>query len=125
MATKVLRNNSLLPLRLAAVTRTTRTYLVPAVYPQVLALPISHRPLFPFYKAVVIRNLLVAAIREMIKHILVLSCSRRTPIAILSRTLTRSILFVPLRRLPVSFLQLDEKEDGLTTVLYPRPRMKY
>lgn len=39
---------------------------VPEVYPQVLALPITRRPLFPgFYKAVVIRNpAVIAAIRE-------------------------------------------------------------
>ncbi|KAG6825220.1 hypothetical protein H0H93_000963, partial [Arthromyces matolae] len=43
---------------------------VPEVYPQVLALPIARRPLFPgFYKAVVIRNPhVVAAIKEMMKR---------------------------------------------------------
>ncbi|KAB5593977.1 Lon-related ATP-dependent protease [Ceratobasidium theobromae] len=43
---------------------------VPEVYPQVLALPITRRPLFPgFYKAVVIRNpSVVAAIKEMMKR---------------------------------------------------------
>jgi ATP-dependent Lon protease len=43
---------------------------VPDVYPQVLALPIARRPLFPgFYKAVVIRNPhVVAAIKEMMKR---------------------------------------------------------
>ncbi|TFK31166.1 ATP-dependent protease La domain-containing protein, partial [Crucibulum laeve] len=43
---------------------------VPEVYPQVLALPIARRPLFPgFYKAVVIRNpAVVAAIKEMMKR---------------------------------------------------------
>lgn len=43
---------------------------VPEVYPQVLALPITRRPLFPgFYKAVVIRNpAVVAAIKEMMKR---------------------------------------------------------
>src|SRR5260221_1293263 len=42
---------------------------VPENYPQVLALPIARRPLFPgFYKAVVIRNpQVVAAVKEMIK----------------------------------------------------------
>lgn len=41
---------------------------VPEVYPQVLALPITRRPLFPgFYKAVVIRNpAVIAAIKESI-----------------------------------------------------------
>lgn len=43
---------------------------VPEIYPQVLALPIARRPLFPgFYKAVVIRNpAVVAAIKEMMKR---------------------------------------------------------
>lgn len=43
---------------------------VPEVYPQVLALPIARRPLFPgFYKAVVVRNpAVVAAIKEMMKR---------------------------------------------------------
>ncbi|KAF8972361.1 ATP-dependent protease La domain-containing protein [Flammula alnicola] len=43
---------------------------VPEIYPQVLALPIARRPLFPgFYNAVVIRNpAVVAAIKEMMKR---------------------------------------------------------
>ncbi|CAE7068554.1 unnamed protein product, partial [Rhizoctonia solani] len=43
---------------------------VPEVYPQVLALPITRRPLFPgFYKAVVVRDpAVVAAIKEMMKR---------------------------------------------------------
>ncbi|CAE6488223.1 unnamed protein product [Rhizoctonia solani] len=43
---------------------------VPEVYPQVLALPITRRPLFPgFYKAVVVRNpAVVSAIKEMMKR---------------------------------------------------------
>ncbi|KAJ8508583.1 hypothetical protein ONZ45_g9147 [Pleurotus djamor] len=43
---------------------------IPEIYPQVLALPIARRPLFPgFYKAVVIRNpAVVAAIKEMMKR---------------------------------------------------------
>ena len=43
---------------------------VPEIYPQVLALPIARRPLFPgFYKAVVVRNPgVVAAIKEMMKR---------------------------------------------------------
>jgi ATP-dependent Lon protease len=43
---------------------------VPEIYPQVLALPIARRPLFPgFYKAVVVRDpAVVAAIKEMMKR---------------------------------------------------------
>ncbi|KAF9972962.1 ATP-dependent Lon protease pim1 [Actinomortierella ambigua] len=43
---------------------------IPEVYPQVLALPIGRRPLFPgFYKAVVIKNPVVAnAIKELMKR---------------------------------------------------------
>jgi ATP-dependent Lon protease len=43
---------------------------VPEVYPQVLALPITRRPLFPgFYKAVVVRNpAVIAAIEDAMKR---------------------------------------------------------
>ncbi|KAF7794755.1 hypothetical protein EIP86_005893 [Pleurotus ostreatoroseus] len=43
---------------------------VPELYPEVLALPIARRPLFPgFYKAVVVRNpAVVAAIKEMMRR---------------------------------------------------------
>ncbi|KZT53270.1 ATP-dependent protease La [Calocera cornea HHB12733] len=43
---------------------------VPEIYPVLLALPITRRPLFPgFYKAVVVRNpAVVAAIKEMLKR---------------------------------------------------------
>lgn len=43
---------------------------VPEIYPEVLALPIARRPLFPgFYKAVVVRNpAVVAAIKEMMRR---------------------------------------------------------
>jgi Lon-like ATP-dependent protease len=50
---------------------------VPEVYPQVLALPIPRRPLFPgFYKAVVICN--PAVLANMVNHIFMLSCSRKS-----------------------------------------------
>ena len=44
---------------------------IPEVYPQVLALPIARRPLFPgFYKAVVIKDPHVtAAVKELMKEI--------------------------------------------------------
>lgn len=43
---------------------------IPEVYPQVMAIPIARRPLFPgFYKAITIRNPnVVAAIQEMMKR---------------------------------------------------------
>lgn len=43
---------------------------IPDVYPQVLALPITHRPLFPtFYKAVTITSPpVIKAIRELLAH---------------------------------------------------------
>ncbi|WVN85147.1 ATP-dependent protease La [Cryptococcus depauperatus CBS 7841] len=44
--------------------------IIPTVYPQVLAIPITHRPLFPgFYKAVTVRSPpVIKAIRELQAH---------------------------------------------------------
>jgi Lon-like ATP-dependent protease len=105
---------------------------VPEVYPQVLALPISRRPLFPgFYKAVVIRNpAVVAAIREMMK--------RGQPYlgAFLLKEDADSDVITDINSVyPVGvFAQItsvfsatgkdDDKEDGLTAVLYPHRRIK-
>ncbi|KDQ53174.1 hypothetical protein JAAARDRAFT_137563 [Jaapia argillacea MUCL 33604] len=106
---------------------------VPEVYPQVLALPIARRPLFPgFYKAVVVRNpAVVAAIKEMM--------SRGQPYLgafLLKDENTDSDIITDINSVhPVGvFAQItsvfaatsgsEEKEEGLTAVLYPHRRIK-
>ncbi|KAI9509820.1 ATP-dependent protease La, partial [Russula earlei] len=109
---------------------------VPENYPQVLALPIARRPLFPgFYKAVVIRNpQVVAAIKEMMK--------RGQPYLgafLLKDERADSDVITDINSVhPVGvFAQItsvfaatggpgkeDEKEEGLTAVLYPHRRIK-
>ena len=56
--------------RKPAVERALQKATVPDVYPQVMAIPIAKRPLFPgFYKAVTVRDPhVVAAIQDMIKR---------------------------------------------------------
>jgi ATP-dependent Lon protease len=107
---------------------------VPEVYPQVLALPIARRPLFPgFYKAVVVRNpAVVAAIKEMMK--------RGQPYLgafLLKDENTDSDIITDINSVhPVGvFAQItsvfsantgsgEDKEEGLTAVLYPHRRIK-
>ncbi|KII85281.1 hypothetical protein PLICRDRAFT_116643 [Plicaturopsis crispa FD-325 SS-3] len=105
---------------------------VPEVYPQVLALPIARRPLFPgFYKAVVVRNpAVVAAITEMMK--------RGQPYLgafLLKDENSDSDVITDINSVhPVGvFAQItsvfgatgtDDKEEGLTAVLYPHRRIK-
>lgn len=109
---------------------------VPEIYPQVLALPIARRPLFPgFYKAVVIRNpAVVAAIKEMMR--------RGQPYLgafLLKDEHTDSDVITDINSVhPVGvFAQItsvfsanggaakdDDKEEGLTAVLYPHRRIR-
>ncbi|ETW83354.1 mitochondrial ATP-dependent protease [Heterobasidion irregulare TC 32-1] len=109
---------------------------VPEFYPQVLALPIARRPLFPgFYKAVVVRNpQVVAAIKEMMK--------RGQPYLgafLLKDEQADSDVITDINSVhPVGvFAQItsvftantgpskdDDKEEGLTAVLYPHRRIK-
>ncbi|KAJ6577065.1 ATP-dependent protease La [Mycena vulgaris] len=111
---------------------------VPEVYPQVLALPIARRPLFPgFYKAVVVRNPeVVAAIKDMMK--------RGQPYLgafLLKDENTDSDVITDINSVhPVGvFAQITsvftatatgrgedgkEEEEGLTAVLYPHRRIK-
>ncbi|KAH7884238.1 Lon protease C-terminal proteolytic domain-containing protein [Phlebopus sp. FC_14] len=107
---------------------------VPEVYPQVLALPIARRPLFPgFYKAVVVRNpAVVAAIKEMMK--------RGQPYLgafLLKDENTDSDVITDINSVhPVGvFAQVtsvfaansgsgEDKEEGLTAVLYPHRRIR-
>jgi ATP-dependent Lon protease len=107
---------------------------VPEIYPQVLALPIARRPLFPgFYKAVVIRNPgVVAAIKEMMK--------RGQPYLgafLLKDENTDSDVITDISSVHEVgvFAQItsvfaavgrgdDDREEGLTAVLYPHRRIK-
>ena len=107
---------------------------VPEIYPQVLALPIARRPLFPgFYKAVVVRNpAVVAAIKEMMK--------RGQPYLgafLLKDENADSDVITDINSVhPVGvFAQItsvfsantgsgEEKEEGLTAVLYPHRRIR-
>ncbi|KAF5359413.1 hypothetical protein D9756_003583 [Leucocoprinus leucothites] len=107
---------------------------VPENYPQVLALPIARRPLFPgFYKAVVVRNpAVVSAIKDMMK--------RGQPYLgafLLKDEHTDSDVITDINSVhPVGvFAQItsvfaaagrdgEEKEEGLTAVLYPHRRIK-
>jgi Lon-like ATP-dependent protease len=107
---------------------------VPEIYPQVLALPIARRPLFPgFYKAVVVRNpSVVATIKEMMK--------RGQPYLgafLLKDENTDSDVITDINSVHEVgvFAQItsvfaavgrgeDDKEEGLTAVLYPHRRIK-
>ncbi|KAI9066244.1 ATP-dependent protease La [Trametes sanguinea] len=107
---------------------------VPENYPQVLALPIARRPLFPgFYKAVVIRNPeVVSAIKEMMR--------RGQPYLgafLLKDENSDSDIITDINSVhPVGvFAQItsvftaasgkeEEKEEGLTAVLYPHRRIR-
>jgi len=107
---------------------------VPEIYPQVIALPIARRPLFPgFYKAVVVRNpAVVAAIKEMMK--------RGQPYLgafLLKDENTDSDVITDINSVHQVgvFAQItsvftaagrgeDDKEEGLTAVLYPHRRIK-
>ena len=107
---------------------------VPENYPQMLALPIARRPLFPgFYKAVVVRNpAVVAAIKDMMK--------RGQPYLgafLLKDENTDSDVITDIKSVHQVgvFAQItsvfaaagrgdDDKEEGLTAVLYPHRRIK-
>ncbi|KDR72582.1 hypothetical protein GALMADRAFT_252724 [Galerina marginata CBS 339.88] len=109
---------------------------VPEIYPQVLALPIARRPLFPgFYKAVVVRDpAVVAAIKEMMK--------RGQPYLgafLLKDDSADSDVITDINSVhPVGvFAQItsvfaaassgrgeEDKEEGLTAVLYPHRRIR-
>lgn len=105
---------------------------VPEFYPQVLALPIARRPLFPgFYKAVVVRNpAVVAAIKDMMKRgqpylgafllkdenadsDVITDISSVHPVGVFAQITS---VFAATGK--------DDKEEGLTAVLYPHRRIR-
>lgn len=107
---------------------------VPEIYPQVLALPIARRPLFPgFYKAVVIRNpAVVAAIKEMMKRGqpylgAFLLKDENTDSDVISdvNSVHQVGVFAQITSVfAAAGRGEDDKEEGLTAVLYPHRRIK-
>ncbi|PFH46198.1 hypothetical protein AMATHDRAFT_43739 [Amanita thiersii Skay4041] len=119
---------------------------VPESYPQVLALPIARRPLFPgFYKAVVIRNpSVVSAIKEMMKRgqpyigafllkdentdsdvITDLSQVHQVGVFAQITSVFAAASSSPRDQEGAAVHPLGEgKEEGLTAVLYPHRRIK-
>ena len=109
---------------------------VPAVYPQVLALPITRRPLFPgFYKAVVIKNQQVcAAIKEAMKRgqpyvgafLLKDEEEDSDVITSLDRVHRVGVFAQVTSIFPAQTGTKDGKdeEEGITAVLYPHRRIR-
>ncbi|EIN09920.1 ATP-dependent protease La [Punctularia strigosozonata HHB-11173 SS5] len=107
---------------------------VPDVYPQVLALPIARRPLFPgFYKAVVVRNpAVVAAIKEMMKRgqpylgAFLLKDENADADVITDVNAVHPVgVFAQITSVfAANTGSGEDKEEGLTAVLYPHRRIK-
>lgn len=107
---------------------------VPSIYPQVLALPITRRPLFPgFYKAVVIKNPHVcAAIKEAMKRgqpyvgAFLLKDEEEDSDVIPSLDRVHRVgVFAQITSIfPAhSGSKVDDSDDGITAVLYPHRRI--
>lgn len=105
---------------------------VPESYPQVLALPIARRPLFPgFYKAVVVRNpIVVAAIKEMMKRgqpylgaFLLKDENTDSDVITDINSVHQVGVFAQITSV-FTAAGKDDKEEGLTAVLYPHRRIK-
>ena len=107
---------------------------VPTVYPQVLALPITRRPLFPgFYKAVVIRNPHVcAAIKDAMKRgqpyvgaFLLKDEEEDSDVIVSMDRVHRVGVFAQITSIfPAhSGSKTDDSEEGITAVLYPHRRI--
>lgn len=107
---------------------------VPEVYPQVLALPIARRPLFPgFYKAVVIRNpQVVATIKDMMKRgqpylgafLLKDENADSDIITDINSVHSVGVLAQITSVFAANASGKEGEEDGLTAVLYPHRRIK-
>lgn len=105
---------------------------IPESYPQVLALPIARRPLFPgFYKAVVIRNPnVVAAIKDMMKRgqpylgaFLLKDENTDSDVITDINSVHQVGVFAQITSV-FTAAGKDEKDEGLTAVLYPHRRIK-
>ncbi|KAI0775127.1 ATP-dependent protease La [Trametes elegans] len=107
---------------------------VPETYPQVLALPIARRPLFPgFYKAVVIRNpQVVSAIKEMMRRgqpylgaFLLKDENADSDIITDINSVHPVGVFAQITSVfTASSNKEDDKDEGLTAVLYPHRRIR-
>ncbi|KAM0788230.1 hypothetical protein ACM66B_001384 [Microbotryomycetes sp. NB124-2] len=108
---------------------------VPETYPQLLALPITRRPLFPgFYKAVVIRNpAVIAAVREAMDRgqpyigAFLLKDENADSDIITDPESVHSVgVFAQITStFPAPSTDKDKNEDpGLTAVLYPHRRIR-
>ncbi|KAJ3557609.1 hypothetical protein NM688_g1384 [Phlebia brevispora] len=109
---------------------------VPEVYPEVLALPIARRPLFPgFYKAVVVRNpAVVAAIKEMMRRgqpylgAFLLKDEHADSDVITDINSVHQVgVFAQITSVFAASTgpsKEGEQEEGLTAVLYPHRRIK-
>lgn len=107
---------------------------VPEVYPQVLALPITRRPLFPgFYKAVVIKNPHVtAAIKELLKRgqpyvgafLLKDDEFDVDTITDIDQVYKVGVFAQITSVFPANGSGKDGEEAGLTAVLYPHRRIR-
>lgn len=105
---------------------------VPEIYPQVMALPIAKRPLFPgFYKAVMIRDPAVAAaIQEMMRRgqpyigAFLLKDENADSDTIQSVDDVHEVGVFAQITSTSTFSTPNEGEAGLTAVLYPHRRIK-
>jgi Lon-like ATP-dependent protease len=116
---------------------------VPAVYPQVLALPITRRPLFPgFYKAVVIKDKQVcAAIKESMKRgqpyigafllksedddaDTITDLSKVHPVGVFAQITSVFPAERDRSNRPKDGKAEDSDDEGLTAVLYPHRRIR-
>jgi len=106
---------------------------VPEVYPQVLALPIARRPLFPgFYKAVVVRDpAVVAAVKEMLARgqpylgaFLLKSGESDSDTITDIDTVHKVGVFAQITSVFPATPTKDDKDGSLTVVLYPHRRIK-
>lgn len=109
---------------------------VPAVYPQVLALPITRRPLFPgFYKAVVIKNPEVcAAIKEAMKRgqpyvgaFLLKNEEEDSDVIPSLDRVHRVGVFAQITSIfpaQTGTKENKEEDEGITAVLYPHRRIR-
>lgn len=107
---------------------------VPDVYPQVLALPIARRPLFPgFYKAVVVKDPdVTSAIKELLKRgqpyvgaFLLKDEKLDTDIITdLDQVYPVGVFAQITSVFPTSSSGGDKDREGLTAVLYPHRRIK-
>jgi ATP-dependent Lon protease len=106
---------------------------VPEVYPQVLALPIARRPLFPgFYKAVVVRDPgVVAAMKDMLARgqpylgAFLLKSGEGDSDTITDLNSVHKVgVFAQITSVFPASGSKDDKDESLTVVLYPHRRIK-